>query len=253
MSKKIQNLLISFGLTVLMGIILVVLTNAAPETSLAHKILAKLGGEMPNGLIQLFTFLLFFFGLFETLRMLANVKREQRSLAMQLLPEKENFVLGADDVAKLKLQMIELEKREPFVLIDLIKKACTKFRANKSVSETMEMLATQCKLNLQLMESEQSMIRYVAWAIPSIGFIGTVIGIGGSLAIADRASSAAGVKEMTSILGAAFDTTLLALLLSIVLMFFYHELQERGEKLNAAFEGYVLDNLINRIYHRENS
>jgi len=253
MNLKLQNLLISIGLTIVLGIILVILTNLAAEASTARRLLVMFGGELPGGYIQLFTFLLFFYGILETRRMITDANREQRSLSMQLLPEKENFVLGAEDVAKLKLQMIELEKREKFILVDLIKKACTKFRANKSVSETMEMLGAQSKINLQVMESEQSMIRYVGWAIPSVGFIGTVIGIAASLGVADRASSTDGIREMTTLLNIAFDTTLVSLVLSLILMYFYHLLQEKGEKLNAALEGYILENLVNRIYHRENN
>jgi biopolymer transport protein ExbB/TolQ len=68
------------------------------------------------------------------------------------------------------------------------------------------------------LDSEQSMIRYIAWAIPALGFIGTVRGIGLALNEAHRAveGDIAGVTEN---LGTAFNSTLIALLISIVVMF----------------------------------
>ncbi|MES9838707.1 MAG: MotA/TolQ/ExbB proton channel family protein [Candidatus Thiodiazotropha sp.] len=57
-------------------------------------------------------------------------------------------------------------------------------------------------------------VRYAVWAIPSIGFIGTVRGIGEALGHADRPED---LPAIVSFLGTAFDTTLVALLLVIPL------------------------------------
>ena len=74
-------------------------------------------------------------------------------------------------------------------------------------------------------DSENSIIRYLIWAIPSVGFIGTVRGIGGALANADQAIQG-NISLMTENLGVAFNSTFVALLISIVLMFFFHQLQK---------------------------
>jgi len=64
-----------------------------------------------------------------------------------------------------------------------------------------------------------SLVRVIIWAIPILGFLGTVIGI--TLAIAKLAPEAleSSLPQVTAGLGVAFDTTALALALSIVLMF----------------------------------
>lgn len=74
------------------------------------------------------------------------------------------------------------------------------------------------------LETENAMIRYLIWAIPSIGFIGTVRGIGQALAQAD-AALAGDIEGMVDSLGIAFNSTLVALFISIILMFFFHQLQ----------------------------
>lgn len=66
------------------------------------------------------------------------------------------------------------------------------------------------------------LLRLIVWAIPILGFLGTVIGI--TIAIANLRPSALeeSMTEVTAGLGVAFDTTALALALSIVLMFVQH-------------------------------
>ncbi len=66
------------------------------------------------------------------------------------------------------------------------------------------------------------LLRLIVWAIPILGFLGTVIGI--TMAIANLRPNALeeSMGEVTAGLGVAFDTTALALALSIVLMFVQH-------------------------------
>jgi biopolymer transport protein ExbB/TolQ len=246
---------INFLIALIAGLLLMILfvaLNSVSDGGLVKRILILLGGSLPSGFIQALSYVLFIYGMLEIIRMSNEVTNEARALRMHLLPEKEQFVLSSDEVQQLKLKMIEVEKREVFLLTDLIKKACTKFRSNKSTSEAMEVVTNFSSVNLRRAESEQSMIRYIVWAIPSVGFVGTVIGIASSLSMANDITSSDGLDRITAALGIAFDTTLVALVLSLFVMYFYHRLQERVEALHANIESYVIENLVNRIYHREN-
>lgn len=216
--------------------------------SIAQRIFQLLGGQMPSGIIQLLTYVAFFWGIFEINSRTHRVKYEETSLNLELLPEQEQWVLSPDDVNDLKLKMIDYKKEHDFLMVDVIRKACTKFRADKSISDVLEVVSRQIRINMNKAESKQSIIRYLAWAIPSIGFIGTIIGIAQSLGYADQASSEEGLSLVTSAMYVAFDTTLISLILSIFLMWFFHALQEREEALHSDMEEYVMENLINRIH-----
>ena len=86
--------------------------------------------------------------------------------------------------------------------------------------------------------------RYISWAVPILGFIGTVLGI--SLAadgIRRIIGSDAGLSGLSSDLsgaiaplGIAFDTTLIALSLSVVLTLFLTLVQRDEERILAAIE-----------------
>ena len=86
--------------------------------------------------------------------------------------------------------------------------------------------------------------RYISWAVPILGFIGTVLGI--SLAadgIRRIIGSDTGISGLSSDLsgaiaplGIAFDTTLIALSLSVVLTLFLSLVQRDEERILAAIE-----------------
>lgn len=212
------------------------------------RILVMLGGTMPEGIIQGVTYFLFIFGMLEILVSLHKLAEENDAFHAHLLPEQENWVLGADDVNQLKLNIQKIEHSKKYLLTDLIKKACIKYRLTKSSSEVLGLVDSQVKIYNAEMESEQTFISYVAWAIPSVGFIGTVLGIAGSLEFANQANTPEGIEKVTSLLAVAFDTTLVALVLSVILMYFIHDLQKRQESFFAKVSTYLIDNLINRLY-----
>jgi len=213
-----------------------------------NRIVEMLGGRLPPGVIQAATFLLFVFGILEVFRLNSRITDEQAAYSLNLLPEKENWVLSADDVNKLKLQVQDIERSGKYYLTSLVRKCCTKYRLSRESSEALALADSQIDIYRAEMESEQSFIRYTLWAIPSVGFIGTVWGIGESLGLAHEASSREGIKKITQALGVAFDTTLWALVLCIILMYAVHCFQKRVDDFFIGMKDYVIENLINRLY-----
>ena len=112
----------------------------------------------------------------------------------------------------------------------------------------MDLVKTQISIYSRKSETEQSFIRYILGAIPSIGFIGTVLGIAASLGKAGDAMTSEGLDGVTSMLYVAFDTTLVALVFGLILMYVYNGLQQKVENLYIEIESYVIENLVNRIY-----
>jgi chemotaxis protein MotA len=55
------------------------------------------------------------------------------------------------------------------------------------------------------------------------------------------------MDKITGLLGVAFDTTLVALVLSVFLMWFVHKLQEETDRFHSDLKEFVIDNLINKI------
>jgi biopolymer transport protein ExbB/TolQ len=105
------------------------------------------------------------------------------------------------------------------------------------------------------MESGFSTIKYFNWLIPTLGFIGTVLGIGvgisGFAQIIINADNFSQIKEylpgVTHSLGVAFDTTFLALIISVVLMFFTSYVNKSYENLIESLDIFCLDEISSRF------
>ena len=124
--------------------------------------------------------------------------------------------------------------------------ALRRFSSTRSIQDVSTTTHTISENEAERLESELSMIRYISWAIPSVGFIGTVRGIGEALAQADKAVQG-DITGVTQSLGIAFNSTFIALLISIFLMFLVHQLQLLQERLVFDSENYVNDKLIRHM------
>jgi len=96
-------------------------------------------------------------------------------------------------------------------------------------------------------------VHYLAWAIPAIGFLGTVRGLATSLTMGGETQREIVdfIKGATLHLNVAFDCTLVALALSLGVMFMLHAVQREEEALVIDCQQYCLEHLVNRIYEPE--
>lgn len=131
-------------------------------------------------------------------------------------------------------------------LIQTLISSIRRYLITDDVQNTSDAIETSVDALAIRQEAENSMIRYLIWAIPSIGFIGTVRGIGQALSQADQAL-AGDISGMTNSLGVAFNSTLVALIISIFLMFLLHQLQRLQDGQIIETQAYCEKFLLNRI------
>jgi biopolymer transport protein ExbB/TolQ len=244
--KNLRNLTLSSGIALLItGLCMLVLSLISKENSPGlYRFLLLLGGDVINGgYIQSITYLAFFWAWFEVQEKLKVIARERKAFKMNFIPTNDKHVFMPQDINNLKFKLIEFEKKEKYILSDLLKKACTKFRTSGSLSELIDIVSIQIEVSQEKSEGDQSVIRYLTWVIPSVGFVGTVIGISQALIVANTGD----MERITMLLGVAFDTTLVALVLSIIIMWFVHRLQEETDRFHSDLKEFVIDNLINKI------
>ena len=127
-----------------------------------------------------------------------------------------------------------------------------RYHITGSVPEATETIMGRLEVASEQQESELSMLRYLVWAIPSIGFIGTVRGIGVALQRADQALQG-DISGVTSALGVAFNSTLVALFISILLMLLIHLLQGGQEGLILRLQTFCREQLIDKLFDHEKS
>ena len=129
------------------------------------------------------------------------------------------------------------------LLPDCMLAALHRFHATNSIQDAATAVKDRAELAADQLDSSLSLVRYIAWAIPAIGFIGTVRGIGLALAFAEDAIKG-DIAPVTAALGLAFNSTLVALIISMGLMYFMHVVQSRQEAFVLETQTYCRDKLI---------
>jgi biopolymer transport protein ExbB/TolQ len=176
--------------------------------------------------------------------------RQRSQLDEDLLQLPDNMPVGPEDTRELTRRLDELPKaNRDFLLPRALRTAILRFGATLNVQDSATAVRDLCVSEGERLESELSTIRYIAWAIPSVGFIGTVRGIGAALSQANRAVEG-DITGVTLSLGVAFNSTFIALVISIVLMFFIHQLQLMQERLVLDTESLCDHSLISRLRTR---
>ena len=174
-------------------------------------------------------------------------RRQQAMLERDLLELPEGMPIGTEDTRSLAQKIRDLPVMEQlYILPRALLTGIERFSATRNVQDVSTAVRDVCHSEGDRLESELSIIRYIAWAIPSVGFIGTVRGIGDALGQAHRAVEG-DITGVTENLGVAFNSTFVALVISIILMFFVHQLQLKQERLVLDSEQYIDHWLIRKL------
>lgn len=217
--------------------------------------------------IQNIMWLVFFIGAGELLLRYQQTGREISQIRLGLLPEDSTTLLRKQDLGGVYQRVKETMHPEPseagafgriqgatedsYFLQRLLSRCILQFQVSGAIDKANNMFNSSLELFQHEVELRYNAIRYIVWLIPTLGFIGTVVGI--ALALSDAGSvenyqDPTLLKQLTQTLGVAFFTTLLALLQSAVLMFALHVVQGQEEASLNRIGQYCLDNLINRLY-----
>ena len=202
--------------------------------------------------IQNMMWIMFFIGCGELWGRFNQSNLELAQLSKRYLPEDETTMLRAQDLGSLYNRMRSADGERTFFLQRLTIRCILQFQGSRSVSQTNSLLNSSLELFQHELELKYTMLRYLVWLIPTLGFIGTVVGIALALDHAGSNDPTAPelLGEITGRLGVAFYTTLLALIQSALLVFALHIVQQKEEMALNQSGQYCLDNLINRLYEK---
>ena len=176
--------------------------------------------------------------------------RERSLLSEDIVRVSEGMSILPEDTREYTrgIQALPVESQS-YLLPRALMSALQRFASTRNVQNVSEAIKSVCESESDRLDSELSMVRYIAWAIPSIGFIGTVRGIGEALGQAYKAVEG-DIAGVTASLGVAFNSTFTALVISIVLMFLMHQLQLIQERLVLDTRTYCDQRLLSHLQVR---
>ena len=173
-------------------------------------------------------------------------------------PVEHGLDLGHDEtVFDLRKKVRKMPEFSWSILLNRIDRAFSLWLGTKDVERVGTWAMAESER--EAISSDASFMRtsLLVASIPILGFIGTVLGLGSAISgfskFLEQGSSlemsqiTASLQEVTGGLGTAFDTTLLALVLSILAQFPLASVQRREENLIVEVENYVDDNIVCRF------
>jgi biopolymer transport protein ExbB/TolQ/phage FluMu protein Com len=197
-------------------------------------------------------------------------------LELELIPLEIGLQITPSNVDQFLGHLCQLTFAERLSILGRrIQGALEHFKSRNSVPEVQEYLAKQADLDASGVDSGYSLLRTFIWVIPLLGFVGTVVGISAAIAglqnslggssppaatrgaedqNAPPASSAPnsdqlmkGLHETTAGLSTAFDATLLALVMAIVLVFPVETLRKIEYRMLDRIEAFTNESLLRRM------
>jgi biopolymer transport protein ExbB/TolQ len=157
------------------------------------------------------------------------------------------------------LEEQEVRKFQSSVIFLRVRRILHYLRAVPKKEEMHQILNYQAEIDYNRMQNGYTLLNVFIWAIPILGFIGTVFGIGQSVgdfsifvrsmdgaALGGQMRSALG--GVTSGLSVAFNTTFLALVCVIPIMLLSSLLRKSQEDLLLRIEEYCLEDLLPHLH-----
>jgi len=209
------------------------------------------GGWVP--IAELF---LFFWAVGMLVQKWLKIRRQQRGLLYDVLPLElgETIKLGNLDRFVSHIRSLPKEAAGSFLVTRCLR-GLEHFRVRKSAPDTATMLSSQSDIDANNVDSSYTMFHVFIWAIPILGFLGTVIGVSAAVggftgtleSSSDIGALKEGLKSITSGLGTAFDTTLVALSMAMILTFPVSGLQKYEGDILGQVDEYTNENFLRRL------
>jgi hypothetical protein len=185
-----------------------------------------------------------------------KLRFQWRSLDVRVIPNEPGFTLSTATVGRVLDHINDcVDDPRHFVLFNRIGVALANLRNLGHVGDVDDILRSQASQDETAMETSYSLLQGFVWAIPVLGFIGTVLGLSQAIGEFSGVLGEAGeigqitsaLKGVTAGLATAFDTTLVALVAALCIQMLITVLKKNEEEfLDAAME-FGIRNVVGRL------
>ena len=243
----------------IVGVIVVPLWQATQTAEARQDFLSKWTparfGKLLLGPEQCLCYVCFTWASLILLRRYMEVRRQRQAFQMELLPTDEGARILPEDARPLSRKVDQLStSRGASILTNMVRLGLNKYAVSKSGPDVAEVVRNQADVESSRFVTTMNTVNYLAWAIPAIGFLGTVRGLAGAMGQSRAKDQEVQeyidkyIDQVKDHLGTAFDCTFVALALSLVLMYFLHAVQRAEESLLIDCQDYCQEHLLLRLY-----
>jgi biopolymer transport protein ExbB/TolQ len=155
-----------------------------------------------------------------------KLRHQKEALLLDVLPWELGSEINAQNVGLFIDNLYKLPVRlRDSMMVNRIRKALELFEVKQNTGDVTNMLSSQSDIDSMRIGGSFTLLKAFLWAIPILGFIGTVIGLSHAISgmnfanVEDVTAIMASINAVTNGLGTAFDATLLGLVLAMFLNF----------------------------------
>ena len=185
-----------------------------------------------------------------------KIRFQRKALQYHVMPDDPAYVLSAASVEPVLARVYAtVDDPRNFILFNRIVVALSNLRNLGQVTEVDEILRSQAAQDESTVETSYALLTGFVWAIPVLGFIGTVLGLSeaigqfsgvlGAASDVDQISGA--LKGVTAGLATAFETTLEALVAALFIQLAITALRKSEEEFLDEAMDYGLRFVVGRL------
>ncbi|SFJ01995.1 MotA/TolQ/ExbB proton channel family protein [Planctomicrobium piriforme] len=199
---------------------------------------------------------LFFWSLAILILKIFKLRLQRQTLQFQIVPENPEFVLSPATVGEVTRRLYEfVDEPRQFILFNRIEIALANLRNLGRVGDLDEILRSQGEQDESTLETSYSVVNGFVWAIPVLGFIGTVEGlsqsIGGFGTVLSTTEDLSQIKSslqlVTGGLAVAFETTLQGLVAALIVQMLLTMTKKKEEEFLDDCSEYCVRNVVGRL------
>lgn len=185
-----------------------------------------------------------------------KVTLQRRALEIIVVPTNHDFILGAANVDMISDRLFAVvDDPRHFVLFNRIAIALSNLRNLGRVTDVDDILKSQAAQDESSLDTSYSLVRGIVWAIPVLGFIGTVVGLSEAIGDFGNVLEAAddigqikmSLKAVTSGLSKAFETTLQGLVAALAIQMALTFLKKSEEEFLDQCSQYCTKHIVSRL------
>ena len=183
-----------------------------------------------------------------------HLRRESRNLEMVSEVLSRRSRVDIDAAPSIRHEIYSYLKPSAYkgLVISRIRRVLHRVENKGQSSDVAALLSEQAEIDRAILTNSFASIRFIAWLIPILGFIGTIYGMSSAIAEFPTLFGQAAeedIGKITNYLGIAFETTLLALIKVAIVQFVVFAVQKRGSQLLNASDEFCLDSLLGKVPH----
>ncbi len=196
------------------------------------------GGERQRSIIPYFIVFLSCWSLAIIIIKNKKLKLQKKALNIELVPNDPEFILTPSTAKEVLATLYEkVDEPRRFMLLSRIERTLSNLKNLGRISDVTEGLGAQAENDEAYVESTYTVLRGFIWAIPVLGFIGTVLGLSQSIGEfgnvvaggVDTSALSESMAGVTSGLSIAFETTLIGLVSALIIQLMLTMLRKQEE------------------------